>query len=144
MIKHGHKVGNKESPTYISWMCMLRRCEDPSINDYQRYGGMGIKVCARWHDFRNFLEDMGERPVNHVIDRKYRSQNYEPANCRWVTPKESANNRGNNRYVICNGNKVSVAIGALLIGVKYGTLFAKMRLANWPPIDITSLSFRRR
>ncbi len=142
-IKHRHTVGCRQSPTYTSWMCMIRRCEDPSVNDFERYGGSGITVCQRWHTFTFFLEDMGERPLHHVLDRIDGSRGYEPSNCRWLTPKESANNRANNRSVICDGKKVKLTEGAVLINRKYSALFSRMRFLGWPPIDIRTLSFRR-
>ncbi len=142
-FKHGHTVRGRQSPTYLSWMCMIRRCEDPSVNDFKRYGGSGITVCHRWHTFTFFLEDMGERPPHHVLDRIDGSKNYGPSNCRWVTAKQSANNRANNRHVICDGKKVKLTEGAVMIGRSYGALFSRMTTLGWPLLDIRSLSFRR-
>jgi hypothetical protein len=67
---------------------MINRCANPNSPDYKRYGGKGIEVCERWRDFRNFLEDMGSRPIGTSLDRKDGNQNYEPGNCRWATPLE--------------------------------------------------------
>lgn len=36
---------------------------------------------------------MGEAPDGLWLDRIDNSKGYEPGNCRWVTPKESAKNR---------------------------------------------------
>lgn len=58
----------------------------------------GITVCSRWREsFVNFLNDMGEAPVGLQIDRIDNNGNYEPSNCRWVTPKENCNNRRTNQ-----------------------------------------------
>jgi hypothetical protein len=78
---------------YAAWKNMRRRCSDPTHENYQRYGGRGIKVCARWESFENFLADMGERPEGKEIDRKDNNGNYEPGNCRWVTHAENVRNR---------------------------------------------------
>jgi hypothetical protein len=40
---------------------MIRRCYDASMASFDRYGGRGIQVCSRWHQFENFFADMGSR-----------------------------------------------------------------------------------
>jgi hypothetical protein len=97
LIIHGHTVGHKFSPTYTSWANMMKRCYDPNCPQYKDYGGRWITVCERWHDFINFLADMGTRPAGLVIDRINNDGNYEPGNCRWTTYKVSANNRRERR-----------------------------------------------
>jgi hypothetical protein len=73
---------------------MHRRCRDPRRPGFDRYGGRGIVVCDRWSMFANFLADMGERPPGMSIDRfPDNDGNYEPANCRWATSSQQAQNR---------------------------------------------------
>jgi len=88
---HGHS----RTPSYEIWKAMRQRCTNPRHKDWHFYGGRGIRVCARWDSFENFLADMGPRPsLQHSIDR-YPNQNgnYEPGNCRWATAAEQAQNR---------------------------------------------------
>lgn len=73
---------------------MKSRCFNKESPSYKNYGGRGIGVCARWMNFDNFAADMVVRPrPDYKLDRINNDGNYEPSNCRWVSPKESANNR---------------------------------------------------
>jgi hypothetical protein len=72
---------------------MLGRCYDEREEGYENYGGRGITVCDSWReDFRNFIEDMGERPEKFVLDRIDPDGNYCPENCRWVDRNISSYN----------------------------------------------------
>ena len=89
-FKHG-RTGTAE---YRIWQNMLRRCYDKRHKDFHNYGGRGISVCERWrHSFENFLADVGFRPAGLTLDRRNNDGNYEPANVRWATAVEQANNQ---------------------------------------------------
>jgi hypothetical protein len=96
-MTHGHAPRGKISPTYNSWRDMVERCTNPKNIGWGRYGGAGVKVCARWRVFANFLEDMGERPPGMSIDRRRSSGNYTPSNCRWATVLQQAENKRKRR-----------------------------------------------
>jgi hypothetical protein len=84
----------KGSKVYTAWSNMIQRCTNPKSTYYYLYGGRGIKVCNRWRNsFISFSSDMGERPEGHQIDRIDSNGDYEPSNCRWVTPTQQARNR---------------------------------------------------
>lgn len=100
MTKHG----KYKTPTYSSWHAMRSRCNNPNRPNYSNYGGRGIKVCKRWDSFQSFYADMGEKPEGYYLDRIDNDKGYEPSNCRWLTPKESANNRRDPEEIIL-GNK---------------------------------------
>jgi ribosomal protein S27E len=111
-----HGEAKVESPTYLSWKAMKNRCQCKTSPDYPSYGGRGIRVCGRWNEFENFLEDMGSRPPGTSLDRLDGADDYYPENCRWATPMEQANNRRNNRIVEFDGESLTVAEFARKIG----------------------------
>lgn len=117
--------------TYTIWKTMVARCTRPHAKDFPRYGGRGITVCERWRTFANFLADMGERPAGLTLDRKDGTGGYEPANCRWATPKEQARNRRNNVLLTHDGQTATVAEWAERTGLERKTLEYRVR-AGWP------------
>ncbi len=93
LIKRSTKHGHVRSGAYKTWTAMRRRCYEPSFKQFKDYGGRGIRVCARWFDFKNFLSDMGERPDGLTLDRIKNNGHYMPSNCRWATRKEQCQNK---------------------------------------------------
>jgi hypothetical protein len=89
--------GLSDHPLYGTWRIMRRRCENPRVKDYPRYGGRGIAVCAEWQDVTAFITwieaNIGPRPAGHTLDRIDNDGNYEPGNVRWATAKEQSANR---------------------------------------------------
>jgi hypothetical protein len=95
ITKHGHSPykASERSETYCSWLSMKQRCTNPKAIAYHRYGGRGIKYCARWEKFENFLADMGVRPEGLSLDQIDNDRGYEPGNCRWATKAEQMASR---------------------------------------------------
>lgn len=86
--------GKSRTPTYNIWCSMRERCSNEKVKNYHRYGGRGVKVCARWENsFESFYFDMGEKPEGLSIDRIDNNGNYEPGNCKWSTNCEQSSNR---------------------------------------------------
>lgn len=119
---HGHCINNTTTRTYNSWDGLMKRCYDKKQDNFYNYGGRGITVCERWHDFKNFLEDMGERPLNTSIDRKDRNGNYEPSNCRWGTQEEQYSNKITNRFFTYKGETKTVSQWSRIYGISKNTL----------------------
>jgi len=106
--KHGdtnfvekRREGQTTNPLYNTYQGIRKRCLSVKDKDFPQYGGKGIKICDRWSGtdgFFNFIEDMGERPEGHTIDRKDTDGDYEPSNCRWADANTQNLNRSNVIY----------------------------------------------
>ena len=95
--RHDHPLLN----VYIG---MMRRCGlykgKTSLKRY--YADRGITVCDEW---KKSFDSFEKWSIAHgwkkglQIDRIDNNRNYEPSNCRFVTPKENSQNRRNTRKI---------------------------------------------
>lgn len=101
-----HGYSRRRHPLYARWLGMRNRCNNPNDDYYDNYGGKGVKVCKRWDSFTNFLEDMGECPEGHTLDRRDNDGDYTPENCRWASSSEQAMNKSTTAMVEYNGELI--------------------------------------
>ncbi|MGA3803711.1 hypothetical protein ACI2VC_06880 [Ralstonia nicotianae] len=133
--KTENRHGQKGSHTYVSWQAMRQRCNDENRENFDYYGGRGIKVCDRWASFRLFLEDMGERPTGHTLDRINPEGDYEPGNCRWIPAEKQAANRRYNHRIAYQGEVLNLAELARRLNVPRGRLLKRLKL-GWTHAEI--------
>lgn len=124
-IKHGHSTGSYTSSTYKSWSRMKGRCLDKKNIKFAQYGGKGITICDRWKNFKNFLEDMGERPEGASIDRIDSGLGYFKENCRWSDIKDQNRNRKSCINLTFKGRTRNLAEWSEVLGVKYSTIYQR-------------------
>lgn len=78
---------------YSTWYDMVRRCNNKKSKAYKDYGARGIKVCDRWLDVKNFIEDMYPTFKEGLsLDRIDNNKGYSKDNCRWATKATQARN----------------------------------------------------
>jgi hypothetical protein len=96
---------------YGVWLSMKSRCENPNRPKFKDYGYRGIEICEEWQDAGNFAKWAFSNGYKQglQIDRIDNDGNYEPSNCRFVTPKENSRNRRNTKLLTINGETKSVA-----------------------------------
>lgn len=129
---------------YRAWNSMKSRCYNKSHTSYRNYGGRGIQVCERWrYDFPTFLNDMGNRPSKHTLDRIDNDGNYTPGNCRWATYKEQLNNKRGNRLLTLDGKTQTVSQWSTETGIKYWTLSQRVGRYGWSDEDALTKPVRK-
>lgn len=127
-MSESRKHGMVSASEYGIWAAMKRRCLNENSPAYPDYGGRGITVCERWMDFRNFYNDMGDRPSEeHEIDRRDNSKGYSPDNCYWATVPEQSRNRRSNVILEFQGESLCLTDWAHRKGMKRATLEARLK-----------------
>lgn len=133
---HGHNRVKKRSLTYNTWDKMMSRCHNPNCREYKYYGAVGIYVCERWHDFKNFLADMGERTCKELsIDRLDITKGYYKENCRWADKFIQANNTSRNVHVLYNERYYTVGELARMYNIDYDVLYSRIFKYKWTVKD---------
>lgn len=97
--KHGYS-GDR---LYVVYLGMKRRCLNEKSEEYENYGGRGIKICQEWlgeRGFENFRKWAIQNGYDYdaprgqcTIDRIDVNGNYEPDNYRWTDLITQANNK---------------------------------------------------
>lgn len=113
---------------YRIWVAMRQRCAKTYRSNYAEYGGRGIRVCPEWDGsfiaFKAWADANGYA-ANLSIDRIDTNGDYTPANCRWATPKEQADNQRSACVVTVGGVTKTVAQWALDEGFHLTTLYRR-------------------
>lgn len=124
--KHGHASRNNHTGAYRSWNAMHQRVlVNPNYTN--------ISICDRWsgeNGFKNFYDDMGERPAKHSIERINSLGNYEPSNCKWATNHEQAQNTRITVLVTINNETYSIQEWCRKKGINYA-LVKQRRQRGW-------------
>lgn len=92
--------GLSQHPLYRRWSNIRSRCEDPNNKDFVNYGARGIRLCVRWLNPVNFIEDVQSLPgyfPGASLDREDNDGPYAPGNVRWADAHMQAMNRRSTR-----------------------------------------------
>lgn len=123
--------GYHDTPTYNVWSHIKARCYNPKTKSYKYYGGKGIKMCERWFDFSNFLEDMGEKPEGLSIHRKDNNLGYNPDNCVWADDKTQGREKSSTIWLTKDGITDCLVGWAERLNLRYGTIQRRVYTLGW-------------
>lgn len=124
--------GRSGTYEYTIWAAMKRRCYNPNVYAFHRYGGRGIYVCDRWRDsFQSFYDDMGPCPEGMWLDRKNNNGPYIPGNCKWSVPLEQQNNKSSNVFYALGDKSLTLAQWCKKTNVQYATVWHRLS-KGWP------------
>lgn len=142
--KLNYRHGMHNTSIYRRWASMKCRCHNPNHHKYADYGGRGIRVCDRWHDFVLFMQDMPAQPTSkHELDRIDNDKGYEPGNVRWVTRKRQLRNTRQCRFLTCDGVTLTTTEWAERLGVSKHSLASRLKL-GWSDERALTTPFRRK
>lgn len=124
----------RKTRIYSIYKGMKDRCRYKTNDNYERYGGRGIRVCEEWlADYMNFYNWAINNGYKEglTLDRIDPNKNYEPDNCRWATYKEQANNTRRNNYITYNNKTHTLTEWSEILGIKRSTLSNRIVTKKW-------------
>lgn len=87
---------------YKIWSKMKERCRNPNSDNWEWYGGKGIRVCDEWKNsftvFNNWAKKSGYTK-DLTIDRIDSNRDYCPNNCQWLSQSENSTKAMNERWI---------------------------------------------
>lgn len=124
-----------DSRIYHVYQSMKSRCYNPNNEDYESYGGRGIKICDEWkNNATSFIEwayksgyQENADYMECTLDRINVDGDYCPENCRWVDKIIQSRNKRNTVYMNYKGEKKSVNEVAEIVGMKSCTLKHRLK-----------------
>lgn len=131
------KHGMSKTPVHLAWRNMIQRCENPKDRAFHNYGGRGISVSPEWHEFSQFIADMGMRPEGYELDRIDNDGPYSKDNCRWVSKRDNLNNRRDNVNITHNGETLTIHQWSIRTGIPPRTI-AYRHAEGWPVEEVLS------
>jgi hypothetical protein len=114
---------------YKIWKHMLSRCYNESDVAYNRYGAIGITVCAEWkNDLHTFIAWANNNGYSErlTLDRVKNEKGYCPDNCRFVSARIQNINRKNSIYFEIDGETKALSEWAELYNQNYSTVWRRL------------------
>jgi hypothetical protein len=118
---------------YAIYCAAKARCAGTHREKQVRYHLRGIEF--RFSSFAEFMEVLGPRPNGLQLDRIDNDGHYEPANVRWATPEQQANNRQCTRLLTHDGETLPITVWADRTGLHAATIYRRVAVYGWSDAD---------
>lgn len=96
------------------WSSMISRCYNKNNKRYYNYGGSGIRVSKRWHNFSNYFYDVqklegfdranvisGKLELDKDKNQDIGNKKYSNKTCTWLSTYENNKLRGLEQKIKC-------------------------------------------
>ena len=123
--KGKHGLFNKHRDLFNLYSTIKMRCTNKNRQNYARYGGRGIGLCDEWNNAINFVQWSLKSGYKKglQIDRIDNNKGYFPDNCRWVTPRQNAQNTRRNVYLTINNRTECVSEWSRIKNISQYTIY---------------------
>lgn len=135
--KHKTKHGLYYHPLYRVWQGIKRRCYNPNDSAYERYGGIGIVICAEWKNNPKAFYDWAlsngyEKGLQIDKDRLSKELNvnppmYSPETCEFVTPSQNSRSRKSNVVIKYRGEEKILKDWCIHLGLSYTKVHQRIK-----------------
>lgn len=119
-------------PLYNVWESIKRKCNNPNQWIYKYYWWRWITYEERRENFMPFYIDNIELYKEWLtIDRIDNNWNYSKENCRWITQKNQARNKNNNRVFTINWETHCFSEWCEILWINYSTARSRYYTYWW-------------
>lgn len=139
-------MNKKEHPLFYLWNGMMYRCYKKYHSHYKYYGGKGVTVDERWHDFGQFVHDVDNHLLNghllyekgYQLDKDIKGGKvYSLENCTVAINDENewvSRRRQQKKVIATKGNEVlefeSLATASKDLSISRSTIISCIRRRN--------------
>lgn len=141
-ITHGDTKNRQRNRLYRIWSLMKDRCNNANNNNYQYYGGKGVKICDDWYNYQLFRDWAYAHGYQDdlSIDRVDSNGDYCPDNCRWIPLSQQSSNRCSCNYITMNGETHTLSEWSRMYHISRKTIRDRIRNGWSPEKAITTAS----
>lgn len=128
--------GLSRHPLNSIWASMRARCNNPKSDKYPDYGGVGVRVCPEWDEFKAFFDwcvangwKKGLQIDKDTIPRRLGvpALLYSPEMCCIISCRDNQNAKKNNKLIEYNGKVQTISQWTSELGFPRHILYRRLK-----------------